>query len=103
MVESLFQKGGTADGLYKLSVRKGGKHITLTLFDHQNVPFAAICNDNGTSFFVTAFPDGDSTRYMFSTTQITEEKLNIKDLSSKDQRELAGKYIAAAMELRKSK
>lgn len=66
-------------GFFKFSNRKGGKHQALTLFKRDATPFAAIINDNGSCFCVTATPVDSAIQYSFSATEKTEKELNLPD------------------------
>lgn len=79
---SLFDKGGTAYGYYKAT--KAG----VLLMDAQRVPVAFIRADNGDNFIVTASPiEGGKVRYMFSTTEGTEQVLGLVGYSRRAVRE----------------
>ncbi|CAH6983416.1 hypothetical protein VCHA53O466_140073 [Vibrio chagasii] len=96
----LVSKESDLHGTYKLSVRKGGSHITVTLFNEHGNAFAAIACDNGSAFFVTATTTDEGVRYMHSTCTHTEKELNILDMDSKAKRTLAESVIDKALEIK---
>ena len=72
---SLFNAGGTAYGYYK------AKKTGVLLMDMQKMPFAFVVNNrHGEQFFVSARPEGNKIRYMFSTTAQDEATLGLDKL-----------------------
>lgn len=86
--DTLFTRGSTAYGFYKVLKRGGGKCIHL--MDMQGRLFAAIVgNKHGETFFVDASTlDNGKAYYMHSTSQVTEDALSLPS-NLRDQSDLA--------------
>lgn len=74
LIESLFNKGGTCNGFYK--VVKGGIKLYRVIEGGKELE-AFIKREPYNSFVVTATQTNGKTRYMFSTTSHTEKWLGL--------------------------
>lgn len=81
LVESLFNKGGTCNGFYK--VVRGGIKLYRVIEGGKELD-AFIKREPYNSFVVTANKEGKIPRYMFSTTSHTEKWLGLGDVGYLD-------------------